>query len=61
MIAWQTLERAAIPGGRGEISLHRRAEELSIRLGGTELMNSRQHGSEETLARLGCAGIRERA
>jgi hypothetical protein len=61
MIAWQTLERAAIPGGRGEISLHRRGEELSIRLGGAELMNSRQHGSEETLARLGCASIRQRA
>lgn len=60
MIPWQQLDRATIPGGRGEISLHQRGDELSIRIDRAELMNSRMHGSEEKLAELGCAPIRER-
>jgi spermidine synthase len=60
MIPWEQLDRASIPGGRGEITLQRRGEELSIRVEGAELMNSRMHGSEEKLAELGCAPIRDR-
>jgi spermidine synthase len=60
MIPWEQLDRASIPGGRGEITLQRRGEELSIRVDRAELMNSRMHGSEEKLAELGCAPIRER-
>jgi len=60
MIPWQQLDRAKVPGGRGEIALYRRGEELSIRLDRAELMNSRMHGSEEKLAELGCAPVRER-
>jgi spermidine synthase len=60
MIPWEHLDRASVPGGGGEISLHRRGDELSIRIAGTELMNSRMHGSEEKLAELGCLPIRER-
>lgn len=60
MIPWEQLDRASVPGGRGEITLHRRADELSIRVNGAELMNSRMHGSEEQLAKLGCAPIRDR-
>jgi len=60
MIPWQLIERAPVPGGEGELSLQRRGEEYSIRVDRAELMNSRQHGSEEELARLGCAAVRER-
>lgn len=60
MVPWEQLDRASVPGGRGEITLQRRGEELSIRIDRAELMNSRMHGSEEKLAELGCAPIRER-
>jgi spermidine synthase len=61
MIPWQLIDRARVPGGEGELSLQRRGDEFSIRVGRAELMNSRQHGSEEQLARLGCEPIRERS
>lgn len=51
MIPWIELGRAAIPGG-GELRLKRRADEFSIMLGNSDLMNSRQSGSEEALATL---------
>jgi spermidine synthase len=62
MIPWQLLDRVRVPAGPAgkaeqELSLHRRGEELSIRIGGTELMNSRMHGSEEVLAERACARI----
>ena len=60
MIPWEQLDQVSVPGGRGRLSLHRRGEEHSIRIDGAELMNSRQHGSEEALAKLGCAPIRGR-
>jgi spermidine synthase len=49
------LERVATPGG--EMVLSRRGDEVSIRIGGVELMNSRQHGSEDELGRLACERI----
>jgi len=43
------LERAVVPGG--ELVLARRGEEYSIRVGGVELMNSRDHSSEDELGK----------
>jgi spermidine synthase len=57
MIPWQLLDRVRIPDSRGELTLHQRGEELSIRIDGAELMNSRLHGSEDALAELSCARI----
>lgn len=60
MIPWFLVDTAKIPGGSGELRLMRRGAEFSIRLGQTELMNSRVGGSEEALARLVCPRIRDR-
>jgi len=43
------------------MSLHRRDNEFSLRVAGIELMNSRQHGSEEALAELALAELGGRA
>lgn len=57
------LATAIIPNNGGELTLHRRENEFSIRLSGLrgELMNSRMHNSEEELAKLGCAHIKNDA
>jgi spermidine synthase len=60
MQPWVLLDRSLIPGEPQELRLLRRADEFSIRLGNTELMNSRLFGSEETLAQLTATRIRER-
>jgi spermidine synthase len=60
VIPWSLLDKAQIPGGGGELRLMQRGAEFSIRLGQTELMNSRLRGSEEALATLSCARIRTR-
>ena len=57
MIPWQQLDHASTPDGAGELSLHRRGDEYSIRIDRRELMNSRQHGSEEAMASLACASL----
>jgi len=54
VIPWEELDRAEIPGHAGEITLLKRGAEFSIRTAGTELMNSRRHGSEELMAKLTC-------
>ena len=59
MNPWVLLDRDAVPGG-GELRLLRRGDEFVIMLGRDELMNSRRAGSEEALARLGCAPIGSR-
>ncbi|HEB02597.1 MAG TPA: spermidine synthase [Nitrospirae bacterium] len=61
MIPWQHLDSTQVPGDGRQLSLHRRDKEFSIRVGGVELMNSRVYGSEEALAELACAKIRDRA
>lgn len=58
MIPWETLDRAVAPGG-SSLTLHRRGHEYVIRVDGQDLMGSRQHGSEESLAELGCAHLRD--
>jgi spermidine synthase len=57
MIAWELLGRAQVPGNDGALSLFKRDREFSIRMDGCEIMNSRQHGSEEALAELACTRI----
>jgi len=63
MNPWVELGRASIPNDGGELKLSQRGEEFSIRLSGVrgELMNSRVHGSEESLSELGCAHITTKA
>lgn len=56
MVPWELVGEALLPSGE-IMSLHRRGAELSLRVAGTELMNSRQHGSEEALARLAAAEL----
>jgi spermidine synthase len=46
------IERVETPGG--EMVLARRGDEFSIRVAGVELMNSRNHESEDELGRLAC-------
>jgi spermidine synthase len=58
LIPWEALGRTKAPGG-AELSLHRRGREYVIRVDGQELMGSRQHGSEDALAQLGCKGLEQ--
>ena len=63
MIRSEVLDTAAVPDGNGELQLLRRPlrpiDEFTIRVaGGTELMNSRRHSSEDALGTLGCAPLR---
>src|SRR5687767_12714771 len=52
MLPWTLLATATIPEDGGEMRLHRRGNEFSIRVGTYELMNSRVHGSEDALAEI---------
>ena len=61
MIPWKLLDSAKVPGSGSELRLYQRDAELSIRVDGQELMNSRVYASEDTLSALGCARIRDRA
>jgi len=53
------LDRASTPDG-SPLTLHEHDGVLSIRVGGVELMSTRQHHSEEVLASLACAELRDR-
>jgi spermidine synthase len=57
MIPWQLLDSAQVPGENEALRLYRRGGEFSIRVEGSELMNSRVHGSEDAMAELACASI----
>ena len=61
MIPWQEIARAKVPGDEGEVALLKRGAEFSIRTAGTELMNSRLHGSEDALAELAYSRIKRKA
>jgi spermidine synthase len=50
MLPWQHLATARVPGCTDEMRLYRRGTEYSIRVAAYELMSSRQHASEDTLA-----------
>jgi spermidine synthase len=60
MLPWTLLGSATIPGDGGEMRLHQRGSEYSIRVGGCELMNSRIYGSEDALASLVCERLHDR-
>src|SRR5436190_5488655 len=60
MQRWSTLDTAKVPDNGGELRLMQRGTEFSIMAGSTELMNSRQSGSEEALATLVCERLRGR-
>ncbi|MFM1905038.1 MAG: hypothetical protein RLZZ440_2938 [Planctomycetota bacterium] len=53
------LDSATTPDG-SPLTLHEHDGSFSIRAGGVELMSTRQHRSEERLAELACAGLRDR-
>ena len=57
MNPWQLLGRAQTPGGGAELVLYRRDSEFSLTADNRELMNSRVHGSEEAMSRLGCQNL----
>lgn len=56
MNRWELIDTATLSGG-DVVTLHRRAAEFSLRVAGVELMNSRQHGSEERLAELAVGSV----
>jgi spermidine synthase len=61
MTPWILLDSAQVPGKGSELRLYRRGDEFSIKIaGGSELMNSRVHGSEEALAEYTCARLTNR-
>ncbi|BBO78071.1 spermidine synthase [Desulfosarcina widdelii] len=62
MIPWQLIDTTTIPGSKQRLRLMQRGDEFSIRGDSFELMNSRQHGSEDALARLasGCLNGRSK-
>jgi spermidine synthase len=53
------LDQATTPDGT-PLTLYEHDGAFTIRVGGVELMSTRQHLSEERLAQLACAGLRER-
>jgi len=57
MIPWSHLGKAQVPGG-GELRLMQRGAEFSIKLGTSELMNSRMSATEQALATMACDKIR---
>ena len=57
MNPWKLLGRAQTPGGGAELVLYQRDSEFSLKADNQELMNSRVHGSEEAMARLGCQNL----
>lgn len=57
MIPWEFLDSATVPGQKKDLCLYRRGNEYSIRIGADELMNSRVHASEDSLAELACNKI----
>lgn len=61
MRPWVLLDSTSIPGKGGELRLFQRGDEFSIRISGRggELMNSRKHGSEDALAELTCARLKD--
>ena len=60
MIPWVHLDTASVPGEQDPLRLMQRGDEFSITVGTIELMNSRRSSSEEALAALTCARLRDR-
>lgn len=60
MRSWELLDSTTVPGDGSKLTLHRRGEEFSIKIGNSELMSSRVHGSEDALAELACERLADR-
>ncbi len=60
MKKWIRLDEALTPDGQ-RLTLNERDGERSIRIGGAELMNTRERASEEMLATLACAPLAQKA
>jgi spermidine synthase len=60
VIPWELLDTTTVPGTETEMSLHRRGEVYSIRVGGAELMNNWIYGMDCALAEFGCAAMADR-
>src|SRR6201991_4440190 len=58
MIARELIDVAQVPGGE-DLRLFRRGDDFMIVLDRNELMNSRMSGSEEALAEMSCARLRD--
>lgn len=62
MKPWVLIDTAQIPGNAGELQLHQRDGEFSISIaGGSVLMNTHAHGSEDALAELACRQVAGRS
>lgn len=57
MNPWVLIDSAPIDGGK-KLCLYKRDGDFSIKVNNLELMNSRMHGSEESLAQLACAKLK---
>ena len=57
MNKWELIETALVPGSQTQMSLFKNGSDYSICIDGKELMNTRMHGSEDSLAELGCANL----
>jgi len=60
MTPWELLDSSEVAGEAEKLTLSRRGDEYSIKTGYSELMNSRMHGSEDTLAVLGCKNLKNK-
>ena len=60
MIPWELVDKTPVPAAGTGLQLFRRGADFSIRVDGRELMSSRTHGSEETLAEAALARIATR-
>jgi spermidine synthase len=60
LASWTELDTGPIPGGGGCLRLVRRDDEYLILVDGMELMGSHRSGSEQALATIACAALRER-
>jgi spermidine synthase len=56
---WNLVDESLTPDGKA-ISLWEHDGSYAIRVGAEELMSTRQHASEEKMAELACAGVKEK-
>ena len=63
MPRWELIDRTPIPSSKDSLSLYQNKDDFLIKLTdtGTELMHTRQHGSEDALGRLPCETLKNTA
>lgn len=60
MTPWVHVDATSIPGAKDALRLMRRGDEFSMMVGPNELMTNQLRGSEQALATLTCARLRDR-